>query len=76
MFNKGYSNLELFEIFVGMIQMLDYQQTMNQVDNNELEIKLEEQNNVYFKSILENQKIIINQNKKILEKISDKEKED
>ncbi len=69
MFNNGYSNLELFEIFVGMVQMLDYQQTMDQVDNNELELKLEEQNNIYFKNILENQKIIIEQNKNILDKI-------
>lgn len=72
MLNNNNNNLSLFEIFVGMIQLLDYQQTMNQVDNNEIEEKLEEQNSVYLRTIIKNQKLIIEQNKEILKNIKNK----
>lgn len=63
-------NIELFELFVGFIQLLDYSETMTQVSNNELNNRLEEQNSMYLKTILDNQKIIIKQNNEILKNIS------
>lgn len=62
-------NLDLFELFVGFIQLLDYSETMVQVSNNELNNRLEEQNTVYLKRILEKQDTIIKQNEEILKKL-------
>lgn len=67
---NSFNNLELFEIFVGMIQLLNYQETLEQVNNNDLNNKLDEQNNIYLKRIIDNQNIIIKQNEEILTKLS------
>lgn len=67
---NSFNNLELFEIFVGMIQLLNYQETLEQVNNNDLNNKLDEQNNIYLKRIIDNQNIMIKQNEEILTKLS------
>lgn len=68
-FNK-FDDLELFEIYVGLIQLLNYQETLAQVNNNVIDRKLDEQNTIYLSNILKNQNIIIEQNKEILKKLN------
>lgn len=70
MLNNKFSNMELFELFVGFIQLLDYSKDVAQISNDEISFKLEEQNNIYLKNIIENQKIIINYNKEIISKLN------
>lgn len=67
-FNK-FNDLELFEIYVGLIQLLNYQETLAQVNNNIIDRKLDEQNTIYLSNILKNQNIIIEQNNEILKKL-------
>lgn len=67
-FNK-FNDLELFEIYVGLIQLLNYQETLAQVNNNVIDRKLDEQNTIYLSNILKNQNIIIDQNNEILKKL-------
>lgn len=53
------SRMDLFELFVGFIQLLSYKELKEQVDNNDLDQKLDEQNNVYLKTIINNQQLIL-----------------
>lgn len=62
-------NIDLFELFVGFVQLLDYSETMSQVSNNELNRRLEEQNTLYLKAIIDNQKVIMKQNEEILKNL-------
>lgn len=59
MINKNFNKMELFELFVGFIQLLSYGELKEQVGNNDLDRKLDEQNNFYLKTIIENQKLIL-----------------
>lgn len=67
MINKNFNKMELFELFVGFIQLLSYGELQEQVGNNDLDKKLDEQNNFYLKTIIENQKLILKKLNKISE---------
>lgn len=59
MISGNLSKMEIFELFIGFIQLLSYQEIKDQVGNNDLDKKLDEQNNLYLKNIINNQQLIL-----------------
>lgn len=69
MFNKNLSKMDIFELFVGFIQLLSYQEIKNEVGNNDLDRKLDDQNNVYLKTIIKNQELMLSKLNEIMYQI-------